>query len=147
MAAKHHLGEVVNALFRLKNKWKEIDEESKEGAFFIINQFSAKEHPHNAHLLNAKGLDPVIGSEIWNLYFSTNRSVPPWFWRKPEKVKYKNEFEELDNKDQWIIENYYKEDLELYKKELELRESTHQTGKVRKNSKISKLNKQYESLF
>lgn len=147
MATEHGLGDVVNALFRLKKKWKDIDAESKEGSFFIINQFSAKESPHNAHSLNRKGLDPVVGSEVWNLYFTNNRSVPPWFWRKPEKIKYKNAFEELDNKDQWIIENYYKEDLELYKKEIELRESTHQTAKIRKNSKISKLNKQYESLF
>lgn len=147
MAAKEQLGDVVKALFRLKRKWKDIDDDSKDGSFFIINQFCAKNSPGNAQALNRKGLDPAVGAEIWNSYYSDTRSVPDWFWRKPVKLKYENDFEALDEKDQWIISNFYAEDLEQYKKELEFRESTHQTAKVRKNSKISKLNKQYESLF
>jgi len=148
MAVKHHLGEVVNALFRLKNKWKNIDAESKAAAFFIINQYCAKTSPVNAELLNSKGLDPAVGSEIWYKYFSDTRIVPKWFWEKPTKNKFNDEFKDLNELDKKILMNYYKEDVISYLNELELKKNSNiQTGKIRKNSKISKVKDKYNSMF
>lgn len=139
MAAKHHLGEVVNSLFRLKNRWKDIDVESKETSFFIINQYCSKEYAKNAEVLNSKGLNSAIGLEIWNQFFIDQRNVPNWFWKKPDKKKIDKYYKDIDSKDFWILENYYIADLDRYKKEIELKQNSHLTAKKRKNSKIAKL--------
>jgi len=149
MATKYHLGEVVKALFRLKNKWKEIDQDSKAASFFIINQYSAKLSPANAEVLNFKGYDPVAGMETWYRYFSDTRWIPDWFWAKPIKNKYETILENLTETDKFILTNYYKEDLNKYLQELEYKKdnSNIQTGKTRKNSKVSKIKDKYNTLF
>jgi hypothetical protein len=134
-------------LFRLKNRWKNIDAESKAMSFFIINQYCSKISPVNAELLNNKGLDPVVGNEIWFKYFSDTRIVPKWFWNKPVKNKFQDEFKELNEIDKKILMTYYKEDVLLYLNELELKTTNIQTGKIRKNSKISKVKDKYNSMF
>jgi len=149
MATEHHLGDVVKALFRLKKRWKEIDAESKSASFFIINQFCSKASPANAEVLNSKGFDTAAGAEVWYRYFSDTRIVPDWFWSKPTKTKYETVLENLNETDKFILTNYYKDDLDKYLQELEYTKnnSNIQTGKIRKNSKISKFKNNYSSLF
>lgn len=115
MATKYALAQVVNSMFRLKRDWNSIDDESKAGAFFIINQFMCKKYPMNSHFLNAKGFDMSVATEIWFNHQRATSKTPDWFWQKPSKKKYdKNELSQLDKQ---LLNSYdaeIEEDLKYY---------------------------------
>jgi hypothetical protein len=131
----YNLAQVTNSLFRLRQQWPQIDDESKKAAFFIINRFLCKKYPMNAQFLNQKGFDEVSALEIWFLHQKATTKTPDWFWLKPASKKFSKD--DLDILDQHI-NSFYKEeienDLEYYKEMLE----GPITEKVKKEKKVKK---------
>jgi hypothetical protein len=115
MAAQYSLAQVVNTLFRLKNQWNNVDDESKKAAFFIINRYLCKKYPHNAHFLNQKGFDESVALEIWFQHQKQTTNTPSWFWQKPELKKFsKMEYDVIDEQVLDFFKTEIQEDLDYY---------------------------------
>lgn len=108
--AQYALSQIVNAMYRLKKQWPDIDDESKKAAFFIINRYLSKEYPNNAHFLNKKGFDEVCAMEIWFNHQREDIKTPNWFWAKPEMKKFSKD--RLAHLDQHIINKFYQKEVE-----------------------------------
>jgi hypothetical protein len=121
--------DVANAIFKDKNKWKDISDEDKEKFFFIFNRYFSKKYPDKSQLLNDKLINKVAALDTWYL-FMLNIPYPKWFWSKSESSKVKPEISEdeitqlmfeldLKKEDIEILVKYYpkliKEELKYYK--------------------------------
>lgn len=121
--------DVANAIFKDKNKWKDISDDDKEKFFFIFNRYFSKKYPDKSQLLNDKLINKVAALDTWYL-FMLNIPYPKWFWSKSESSKIKPEISEdeitqlmfeldLKKEDIEILIKYYpkliKEELKYYK--------------------------------
>jgi hypothetical protein len=129
---KQNLSQTVNALFKFKKQWPDIHPESKEGAFFILNQFLAKDEPLNAEHLNNRGISAIVGTEIWNLHHRQTIKIPYWFWKKPTIKKVDKELQQYDTIDRYILKNYYQHDIEQDIQKQEELKNSHQTRRIKK---------------
>lgn len=104
--------DVANAMFKDKNKWKDISDEDKEKFFFIFNRYFSKKYPEKSQLLNDKLINKVAALDTWYL-FMVNIPYPKWFWSKSESSKTKPEISE-DEVTQLMIElDLKREDIEI----------------------------------
>jgi hypothetical protein len=95
--------DVANALFKDRNKWKDITDEDKNKFFFIFNRYLAKKYTENSQLLNHKEIDKVSSFDLW-YYFLLDKPYPKWFWSKDEnKVKSK-----ISDKEKVNLQNHLK---------------------------------------
>jgi len=119
--------DVANAMFRYKEKWKDITDEDKEKFFFIFNRFFSKMYPEKSQLLNIKNIDKISSMNLW-YYFMYNKKYPDWFWSKSKKEKsvltdkdFKLLMDKLNIKDidvEYLVDKHYdfiKEELKYYK--------------------------------
>jgi len=81
--------DIVNIIFKFKNKYNTVTDEDKEKNFFIFNRFMSKKYPIQALALNSKFDDKVIAMDIWYMYLRNEYNVPDWFWRGKRKVESK----------------------------------------------------------
>lgn len=124
--------DVVNAMFKQRNSWKNISKEDKEKNFFIINRFLSKKYPTKAQFLNIKTVDKSVSLDLW-FNFMINEPYPSWFWSKsqkmPNEVFDKKDFSLLMEKLQlnkssdleYLIDNhqdFIKEELKFYKSKI-----------------------------
>lgn len=131
----YNLSQVTNSLFRLKQQWPQIDDESKKAAFFIINRFLCKMYPANAHALNQKGFDESAALEIWFMHQARTNRVPDWFWIKPAMKKFsKDDLDVLDQQINTFFKEEIEDDLKYYEEMLE----GPVTEKVKKEKKTKK---------
>lgn len=98
---------VTNVMFKNRNDWKYVTEEQKIKYFFIINRLLSKNYPQISQLLNDKCIDNSIGLDLI-FQFMKDKPYPKWFWSKSEKNK---------------NGNFSEEELNLIKKNLELKDS------------------------
>lgn len=110
----------------------EVTDQQKEELFFIINRFLSKKYPAQAQYFNQYAQDKATAMDIWNLTIKKSYRIPGWFWAGSRKIKepkikdwqlfYKDNDNELDMNDVFILEELYPEELKdciKYIKEIE----------------------------
>jgi hypothetical protein len=85
--------DVANAMFKNREKWKDITDDEKIKFFFIFNRYFCKRYPSQAQLLNNKSIDSVSAMDTWFI-FSSSIPYPKWFWSKSKSTKIKSEISE-----------------------------------------------------
>jgi hypothetical protein len=121
--------EIVNRIFINKKMYKEISEEDKINAFFIINRKFGKQFPEMSRKFNHKNIDKASAIDMWFNFFKNERKIPEWYWDpknrdKKTKISKKSNYEaikfreDLDDVDMNYLEKYYEDDLKLEMKKI-----------------------------
>jgi hypothetical protein len=78
--------DITNIILLKKGDWSKITNEEKEKNFFIINRYLSKKYLLQAQLLNTKGMDKVLGMNLW-FHFMKTKPYPKSFWSKSNLEK------------------------------------------------------------
>jgi hypothetical protein len=107
--------DVANAMFRDRNKWKDITDEDKQKFFFIFNRYFSKKFPDKSKLLNDKLINTISAMDLWFL-FMQDKSYPKWFWSKSNSSKTKPDIS--DKEISYLLQEHdlKREDLEILMK-------------------------------
>ena len=126
---------VVKAIFKDKQVYSQIPEGEKERMFFPFNRYMARAVPFNADALNLKGLDSLLGLDIWNNYARRTLLVPNWFYPKFKKEKKKSDSfraDDLDEMDLLLLRTYYPTELAQMEAENQRLEKSVEVKKIKK---------------
>ena len=82
--------EIVDAIFVNKAKYKNISDEDKIAAFYMINKKFSMQYPKAAQEFNDYNIDRASIIDLWFLKFKNVNGIPYWYWRKSPFVKDKN---------------------------------------------------------
>jgi len=83
---------VADFIFKKKEDYRNLSDEDKEKAFFMINRKFARGFPKNAEFFNKKSFDKPSAVDIWYHFFIKKRvqGVPDWYWGLKKEAKSKS---------------------------------------------------------
>ncbi len=83
---------VVDFIFKKKDDYKNLSDEDKEKAFFMINRKFARAYPSHAQFFNNKSINRASSVDIWYHFFIKKRvqGTPDWYWFKQTTKKEKS---------------------------------------------------------
>ena len=112
MAEESPIKIVGDALFKNKDDWFNISDETKSLALFVFNQRLSKYYPKQAQLLNNKNVNKASAMDAWFYLLLKTRYIPTLWSRSTGKKKEK---EIISKKDK----EFLKTKLDIHEDDLE----------------------------
>lgn len=127
---------IINFMFKDREKYEKVSDEEKTKNFFIINRKFARAYPIHAEFFNKKNIDKPSALDIWYSFCHKKRfnNIPQWYWGKKaaskskpistiikkEEIKYFIDFYDIEEDDiHYLIENHltdFKLEIKKYRK-------------------------------
>lgn len=112
MAEESPIKIVGDALFKNKDDWFNISDETKSLALFVFNQRLSKYYPKQAQLLNNKNVNKASAMDAWFYLLLKTRYIPT-LWSKSTGKKKEKEI--ISKKDK----EFLKTKLDIHEDDLE----------------------------
>ena len=111
--------QIIDCIFVNKQNYRNISDEDKIQAFYMINKKFSIQFPNTAMKLNDKSIDRATALDTWFMKFKNEQGIPYWYWAKskskkdkvkklsgPDTKKIKEEYELNDNDFDFIQDNF-----------------------------------------
>ena len=112
MTEKSPITIVGDALFKNKDDWFNISDETKSLALFVFNQRLSKYYPKQAQLLNNKNVNKASAMDAWFYLLLKTRYIPT-LWSRSKGIKKEKEL--ISKKDK----EFLKTKLDIHEDDLE----------------------------
>lgn len=125
--------EVADCIFVNKDKYKQLTDEDKIGAFFILNRKFAYKYPKIAKFLNDKSIDKASAMDQWFEVFKNQKGIPGWYWgtkskKDTPKAKKDKDYQKIQlryglrEEDMRFLIEFFKKDLDKDLKQIKMYE-------------------------
>lgn len=108
--------QILEIIFRKKNKISEIENNDKDKNWFLLNRMFARQYPLNAYTFNSKSGDKMNGFEYWVSFFKSEKVLPKWLkliFKKKSKEQEFLDFFEITQFEMNLLKREFSEDWKL----------------------------------
>ena len=109
------LSTLIRYFFQYKSAYAQVEDADKERFLFVFNRALACGFPLRAEKLNGRGIEKATALDVWFNSLQNLRTTPSWFTVKNKAKKSIStnnpaELLELEEKDIYLLKNYYPEE-------------------------------------